>query len=122
MPVVHDSRPWFFGSGGSTMRIPIDRQQATPLDQQIETYLRQSIVAGTLAPATRLPAARQVPRDLGVSRITVENAYAALEADALVERRAASGTYVQQPDRPPERGGRGGQDWPLWQHDALSVA
>ena len=61
------------------MRIPIDRRQATPLYQQIEMYLRQSIVAGTLAPATRLPAARQVAHDLGVSRITVENAYAVLE-------------------------------------------
>ena len=79
------------------MRIPIDRRQATPLYQQIETFLRQSIVAGTLAPTTRLPAARQVAQDLGVSRITVENAYAALEADGLVERRAGSGTYVQQP-------------------------
>src|SRR5215217_80795 len=104
------------------MRIPIDRRQSTPLYQQIETFLRQSIVAGTLAPTTRLPAARQVAHDLGVSRITVENAYAALEADGLVERRAGSGTYVQQPDLLPTRVGSSGQDWPLWQHDALSAA
>ena len=104
------------------MRIPIDRQHATPLYQQIEMFLRQSIVAGTLAPTTRLPAARQVARDLGVSRITVENAYAVLEADGLVERRAGSGTYVQQPETLPARGGSDTQDWPLWQHDALSTA
>src|SRR4051812_17080236 len=79
------------------MRIPIDRHQAAPLYQQIEVYLRQSIIAGTLAPATRLPAARQVAQDLGVSRITVENAYAALESDGLVERRVGSGTYVLPP-------------------------
>src|SRR5690242_19686606 len=89
------------------MRIPIDRRQATPLYQQIETFLRQSIVAGTLTPATRLPAARQIAHDLGVSRITVENAYAALEADGLVERRAGSGTYVRQPEALPERAGSG---------------
>ena len=104
------------------MRIPIDRQHATPLYQQIEMFLRQSIVAGTLAPTTRLPAARQVAHDLGVSRITVENAYAVLEADGLVERRAGSGTYVQQPETLPARGGSDTQDWPLWQHDALSTA
>src|SRR6185503_20375811 len=99
------------------MRIPIDRQQSAPLYQQIEAYLRQSIAAGALAPATRLPAARQVAQDLGVSRITVENAYAALEADGLVERRAGSGTYVLPPEALPARGGSS-QDWPLWQHDA----
>jgi GntR family transcriptional regulator / MocR family aminotransferase len=104
------------------MRIPIDRRQATPLYQQIETFLRQSIVAGTLAPTTRLPAARQVAQDLGVSRITVENAYAALEADGLIERRAGSGSYVQQPEALSASGGSGSQDWPLWQHDALNAA
>src|SRR3954470_13955865 len=103
------------------MRIPIDRRQATPLYQQIETHLRQSIIAGMLAPATRLPAARQVAQDLGVSRITVENAYAALESDGLVERRAGSGTYVLPPVTPPAVSS-GSQDWPLWQHDALSAA
>jgi GntR family transcriptional regulator / MocR family aminotransferase len=104
------------------MRIPIDRQQATPLYQQIETFLRQSIVSGMLAPATRLPAARQVAHDLGISRITVENAYAALESDGLVERRAGSGTYVLAPETLPARGEGGSQAWPLWQHDALHRA
>ena len=89
------------------MRIPIDRQHITPLYQQIETYLRQSIVAGTLAPTTRLPAARQVAQDLGVSRITVENAYAALESDGLVERRIGSGTYVLPPGALPSGGSSG---------------
>src|SRR5687768_7996776 len=104
------------------MRIPIDRQHDTPLYQQIETYLRQSIVAGALAPATRLPAARQVAQDLGVSRITVENAYAVLEADGLVERRAGSGTYVMRPGELPSGGSTDSTDWPLWQRDALSTA
>jgi GntR family transcriptional regulator/MocR family aminotransferase len=102
------------------MRIPIDRHQTTPLYQQIEAYLRQSIVAGTLAPATRLPAARQVAHDLGVSRITVENAYALLEADGLVERRAGSGTYVLPPGALPSSSYRSA-DWPLWQHDATAA-
>src|SRR6476659_5691502 len=105
-----------------SMRIPIDRQHDTPLYQQIEAYLRHSIVAGALAPTTRLPAARQVAQDLGISRITVENAYAALESDGLVERRAGSGTYVLSPRELPSSGGSGGTDWPLWQHDALSTA
>jgi GntR family transcriptional regulator/MocR family aminotransferase len=104
------------------MRIPIDRQHATPLYQQIEAYLRQSIQAGTLVAETRLPAARQVAEDLGVSRITVENAYAGLEADGLVARRAGSGTYVLPPGTlPPHTPGRA-TEWPLWQREAMSAA
>ena len=55
------------------MRIPLDRQQPTPLYQQIEAYLRQGILTGALPPETHLPPARQLAQDLGVSRITVEN-------------------------------------------------
>ena len=46
------------------MRIPIDRQRAVPLYQQIETYLRDSIIAGALVPTTRLPAATLQISDL----------------------------------------------------------
>jgi GntR family transcriptional regulator/MocR family aminotransferase len=98
------------------MRIPLDRQQATPLYQQIEMHLRQSIVAGTLPPETRLPAARQLALDLGVSRITVENAYAALEADGLVARHAGSGTYVLPPGPLLPSSPGASARWPLWQH------
>lgn len=98
------------------MRIPLDRQSATPLYQQIETYLRQGILSGSLAADTRLPASRQLARDLGVNRITVENAYAELETDGLIYSKMGSGTYVLPPnpllliskDGP-------GAPWPLWQ-------
>jgi GntR family transcriptional regulator / MocR family aminotransferase len=104
------------------MRIPLDRGQAAPLYQQIEAYLRQSISSGALAPDTRLPAARQLAEDLGVSRITVENAYAALEADGLLTRRAGSGTYVLPPGAFAPPALAGGQSWPLWQQEARSAA
>ena len=98
------------------MRIPLDRQSAVPLYQQIETYLRQGILSGSLAADTRLPASRQLARDLGVNRITVENAYAVLETDGLIYSKMGSGTYVLTPDpllviskdKP-------GAPWPLWQ-------
>lgn len=103
------------------MRIPIDREGGAPLYQQVEAYLRQNILSGALAPAARLPAARQLAHDLGLSRITVENAYAGLEAEGLVERRAGSGTYVLAPTDPAPLGGRGAA-WPLWQAEALGAA
>ncbi len=103
------------------MRIPIDRARALPLYQQVATFLRQSILSGSLAPETRLPATRQLAQDLGVSRITVENAYAVLEADGFVARRGGSGTHVllQDPLLPRRHGGI--TEWPLWQRDALAA-
>lgn len=100
------------------MRIPLDRQSSVPLYQQIESYLRQGILSGSLAADTRLPASRQLARDLGVNRITVESAYAELETDGLIYSKMGSGTYVLpvgplvalSKDGP-------GAPWPLWQQD-----
>ena len=80
------------------MRIPLDRQSTIPLYQQIETYLRQGILSGSLAPDTRLPASRQLARDLCINRITVENAYAELETEGLIYSKMGSGTYVLPPN------------------------
>jgi len=98
------------------MRIPLDRQSAVPLYQQIESYLRQGILSGSLPAETRLPASRRLAQDLGVNRITVENAYAALETDGLIYSRMGSGTYVLPPN-PLFAFSKAapGAPWPLWQ-------
>lgn len=99
------------------MRILLERHGKTPLYRQIEEYLRQSILAGTLPAHTRLPSARRLALDLDVSRITVESAYADLEADGLVARKMGSGTFVLPPGpRPPARSG-GEIEWPQWQRE-----
>ncbi|HUF00086.1 MAG TPA: PLP-dependent aminotransferase family protein [Anaerolineales bacterium] len=100
------------------MRIPLDRQSAIPLYQQIETYLRKGILSGSLRANTRLPASRQLARDLGVNRITVENAYAELETDGLIYSRMGSGTYVLPPNPLLTLSKEGtGAAWPLWQQN-----
>jgi GntR family transcriptional regulator/MocR family aminotransferase len=100
------------------MRIPLDRQSKVPLYRQIEAFLRQGILSGNLASGTRLPATRQLARDLGVNRLTVENAYGELEADGLVAGRVGSGTYVLPPHPlPPFARGGSEAPWPLWQQD-----
>ncbi len=98
------------------MRIPLDRESGTPLYQQIQQHLRSGILSGNLAPQTRLPASRALAQSLGVNRITVESAYAELEAEGLIFARVGSGRYVlpvsgMEPlpkDEP-------GAPWPLWQ-------
>ena len=99
------------------MRLPIDRQRPVALYQQIEEHLRRSIASGTLAPGARLPATRALARDLGVNRLTVETAYAELEADGLVAGRAGSGTYVLAAPSPSPSGPRSETAWPAWQLD-----
>lgn len=103
------------------MRIPLDFESAVPLYQQIESYLRQNIIAGNLLPETRLPATRQLADSLGVSRITVANAYAELESDGLIYSREGSGTFVLAPiaaAAPVEN--NASAPWPLWQQNALA--
>ncbi len=100
------------------MRIPLERQSQTPLYQQIESYLRQAILSGGLEPETRLPASRGLARDLGVNRITVETAYAELEADGLVYSQVGSGTYVLPPlSLPSLPVPNPNEPWPLWQQE-----
>jgi GntR family transcriptional regulator / MocR family aminotransferase len=100
------------------MRIPLNRQSPEPLYQQIKTHLRQGILSGGLTADTRLPASRQLARDLGVNRITVENAYSELEADGLIFSRVGSGTYVLPPN-PLPLGPKSSSEtlWPLWQQN-----
>ncbi|MDP2871701.1 MAG: PLP-dependent aminotransferase family protein, partial [Bacillota bacterium] len=100
------------------MRIVLNRESGVPLYRQIETYLRQAIGSGGLPPGARLPATRELARDLGVNRITVETAYAELRADGLISSRMGSGSYVLPPFRlvpTPQDTPR--LEWPAWQRE-----
>lgn len=100
------------------MRIPLNPQGDVPLYKQIESYLRENILSGALLPETRLPATRQLAQSLGVSRITVSNAYAELESDGLIYSMEGSGTFVMAPIpniyQPLDDSAH---SWPLWQED-----
>lgn len=103
------------------MRIPLDHASGVPLYQQIENFLRQGIIAGSLTAGTRLPAVRQLAAALQVNRITVESAYARLDADGLIAGRQGSGTYVLAGG--PRAAFRHDSDkeiWPLWQQGPLA--
>ena len=99
------------------MEIPLDRDSAVPLYQQVQKHIACLIQEGALPPHTRLPPTRQLATDLGVNRITVSNAYAELEAAGLVFAQTGRGTFVSQTSevnhRTPERIVSG--DRPLWQ-------
>ena len=56
--------------------------------------VRRAIDAGALAAGERLPSARQLARDWRVSRGAVDEAFAQLQLEELLDRRAGDGTYV----------------------------
>lgn len=106
------------------MRIPLNRDGEIPLYQQICRFLQQQITSGALAPETQLPASRALARSLGVSRMTVINAYAELEADGLVISVHGSGTFVATPPTLPGNGRSSTPptDWPPWQQTLAAEA
>jgi GntR family transcriptional regulator/MocR family aminotransferase len=65
-----------------------------PLHGQLATALREAIAAGRLASGTRLPASRDLARELGVSRGLVVGVYEQLLAEGRLVARRGSGTYV----------------------------
>lgn len=64
------------------------------LRERLCMMLRQAITQGHLQHHVRLPSSRQMAADLSLSRVTVEAAYAQLESEGYLERRAGRGTFV----------------------------
>ncbi|MFG1430283.1 PLP-dependent aminotransferase family protein [Xanthobacter sp. V2C-8] len=69
---------------------------AMPLHARIQRAIRQLIVDGALGPGKPLPASRALAKSLGVSRDTIEAAYAQLHAEGFIERRVGSGSFVAE--------------------------
>ena len=67
-----------------------------PRYAQLTRALKQAILSGRCAPATRLPATRSLARDLDLSRNTVLAAYEQLAAEGFIEGRTGSGCYVAE--------------------------
>lgn len=65
-----------------------------PLYRQIYEAIRSAILRGELASKTRLPSSRNLAQNLGVSRITVVNAYDQLFAEGYLEGKTGSGTFI----------------------------
>ena len=61
-----------------------------PLHSQLTRALKTAVFAGRVHQGTRLPATRQLARELGVSRNTVLAAYEQLRAEGFVDGRVAA--------------------------------
>jgi GntR family transcriptional regulator / MocR family aminotransferase len=70
------------------------RRSGRPLYRQIYEAIRTAILSGEFAPGKRLAATRALARELGVSRITVLNAYDQLFAEGYLDGKGGAGTFV----------------------------
>ena len=74
--------------------MPLQAVEPKRLYRQIAEQLRSLISQGEFAAGTRLPAERDLARQLGVSRPSVREALIAMEVEGWVEVRTGSGVYV----------------------------
>jgi len=98
--------------------MPLQAVESSRLYRQIAEQLRGLITGGEFATGTRLPAERDLAKQLGVSRPSVREALIALEVEGWVEVRTGSGIYVQEARQrngqaPARANGHGGDhaDW-----------
>lgn len=72
----------------------IDPAAELPAYKQLYNAMREAVLAGKLRAGVRLPASRNLARDLSISRNTVISAYETLLAEGYLESRHGSGTFV----------------------------
>ncbi|MBC3476336.1 MULTISPECIES: PLP-dependent aminotransferase family protein [Pseudomonas] len=78
------------------MHIPLDRDSATPLVQQLTQHLQTWITQQRLRPGARLPSIRTLARDQCVSASCVIEAYDRLVASGWLEARHGTGFFVAE--------------------------
>lgn len=80
--------------------IVLSRQSAVPLYMQLYESFRKMIIQGRLRPGDRLPAGRNLAKELGVARVIVSQAYEHLVLEGYVLGKTGAGTFVahQLPD------------------------
>lgn len=74
----------------------LDRAGAVPLHQQIHGRVREAIERGLLRAGQRMASARGLADELGVSRSTVDLAYAQLAGEGYLNARGQAGTFVAE--------------------------
>jgi GntR family transcriptional regulator/MocR family aminotransferase len=79
--------------------LTIEKDDPEPAYRQVYKRLREAILSGEIPAGTRLPAGRQLARQLGVARVTVSRAYDQLAAEGFVESRVGAGTFVADLDK-----------------------
>lgn len=79
-----------------------DHKKHTPLYLQLYQFIKEDILTGKLLKNSKLPSKRSFAENLGVSTITVENAYAQLQSEGYIYSLPKRGFFVMALSRPEE--------------------
>jgi len=79
--------------------VRLDRASSEPIHQQLYRQIRDELVSGSFSQnSSRLPSSRALALDLGISRLTVNLAFAKLHDEGYLETRIGSGVIDQAKD------------------------
>lgn len=67
-----------------------------PIYEQLERRITELILSGEMAEGERLPAVREIAKQLSINPNTVQKTYASLEAQGLIYSIPAKGSYVAE--------------------------
>jgi DNA-binding transcriptional MocR family regulator len=98
------------------LQLRLEAGDARPLYVQLADQLVDAIENGRLRPGERLPAMRDLARQLGCALVTVSQAYDLLSARGRVVSRVGKGTFVAPP-RPSTELGTGSPFARRWEPD-----
>lgn len=77
------------------MSIQIDRLLPVPIPVQLQGQIEYGMVNGDFPPGSRLPSVRELSAELGVSPVTVSEAYRHLAARGFIKSVPGRGTFVR---------------------------
>ncbi|MEU6138534.1 winged helix-turn-helix domain-containing protein [Nocardioides sp. NPDC047086] len=81
------------------MDLALDLTDRSVRSASLYQALRDALGDGRLKAGDRLPASRELAKDLGISRNTVATVYERLVAEGFCESRVGAGTYVAETTR-----------------------
>jgi GntR family transcriptional regulator len=86
--------------GGNPLTFSVDREDPTPLHEQVAAEIRRAIAEGEAGPGDRIPQARDLATVLGVNSNTVLRALRMLRDEGLLEMgRGRAIRVTGSPDR-----------------------
>jgi DNA-binding FadR family transcriptional regulator len=95
------------------IRMPLQAVEPRRLYLQIADQIRSLIESGEVARGARLPAERDLAKQLKVSRPSLREALIALEIEGLLDVKVGSGIYVRQPAAVNDAGALAGASGPF---------
>ena len=92
-----------------------------PLYEQIYRALKENILSGAFESGEKLPSKRALAKQLSVSLITVENAYAQLAAEGYLYAVQKKGYYVAALETPPPPAAAAAPRYHLPEHERFAI-